>query len=530
MKHIITLLILVAGLAAFPQGKYIWTGELDENFFNAGNWEPNQVPGSADTAIIPNACPHYPAEYSENELSLQSLTIDYQAKMVLPDDNSLNFSCAGPVKILSLDTLHALFYHHLDNINIRCEITYSANQFRAFGSPVQDALCGIFTGSILYEFDPFENQWVSIANASAPLTPGKGFFVYGNEDKTYILEGTSNGGEVAVPLEYAECRGNYFTSNPFTCPIDWDAVTERDNVDKAIYVWSTEEGNYKTWNGHIGNAAKGIIKSGDAFFVKVEDADAALVIGEDSKVSSEEKEVDEIWDNVTYVECSLQDGHYSDAAYLAYASGFTDEYDGEYDAENFGGYVYTPDIYTVTIDYTCGIADTLPYAINALHYNTTLYDTIPLYIRTGDSTAYSLRLKCIAPDPVKEENITTTYILDSETNGITQLTEEYTEINFSAEANSLLANRFYIIADFYNSTAEEETPGFNIYTIAKRLVIDNMQRKDFAVAVYDLLGRELYTGTLHSGRNAMALDIERQYAIVRIVHDKGVHTQKVYFP
>ncbi len=530
MRYIFTFIILISGFSLFPQGKYIWTGAVNEDYFNAANWEGNQVPGSADTAVIPNACLHYPAEYSENELSLQSLEIDYQAKMVLPEDNSLTFNCAGPVKIFSHDTLHGIFYHHLSNISIRSEIFFSANQFRAFGSPVQNAFSDVFSGSVLYEFDPFENQWLAINSPSEPLSPGKGFFAYRNEDFTYVLEGNSNEGDVEVPLEYAECRGNYFASNPFTCPIDWDAVTQRNNVDKAIYVWSTEEANYQTWNGHIGNAANGIIQSGDAFFVKVEDEDAGLVLGEEAKVSDTEKEVDEVWDNVTYVECRLQDGHYSDVAYLAYAPEFTDEYDGEYDAENFSGYVYTPDIYTVTLDYSCGDVDTLPYAINALHYNTTIYDTIPLYIRTGDSTHYSLRLKSIAPDPVKDDNYMDLYVLDNETNSTTQLTEEYTDIEFSAPANSLLADRFYIIADFYNAIAEEETPAFNLFASAKHLIIDNPRSKSFDLTIYDLLGRELYAQKLQPGRNNIALNAEHQYIIVRIIDDRNVQTRKIYFP
>jgi hypothetical protein len=520
---LLSLLVLLSSAYGFSQTKIFWSGSDDNQWFNANNWDGNSIPTAVDHAVIPNNCAYYPSEFSEDALELDSLTIDDAAQLILPEEG-FDFSCNSPVTLRYNDASRAIFYHHLSDIEINNEVSYSANIYRAITSTIQDGVTGIFSGSVLYEFDPFENQWSAILDAGLPLPPGKGYFVYREEDYTYHLQGNANTGDVEIPLQFAECRGNSFIGNPYTTFIDWDLVTERNEVDKAIYLWSIEEANYKVWNGHIGNANKGIIKPGDGFFVKVESEDAFLTFTEDCKSDSYDKEVEDWYKN--YIECEISDGKYTDITYLAFLEEATDAYDFEMDAEKFAGYTFSPDIYTMGIDENCGLIDTLPYSINVLGYNYFNPMIRRLYVESGDSTDYTLHFKAHHNNAFNQW--IDFFLIDSLLNTETIIEDEL-EISFSTTPNTLIDNRFYLKFELSNGVPENQQKYFRIYASNHQLHITNNYNSAYPLAIYDIMGRELYKGNLQQGDNSISLNADRQYIIIQVNYENGINTRKFFF-
>ncbi len=511
---------------SFSQETYTWSGETDTEWFNGENWANGNYPqNELDSVLIPNTCPNYPSTFSQTNISLSTLTIDTEAKLILPEDNSLGLLINNPIVIKANDNKSGILFHNLENLDISYQQEFSGGLYHDVSSPIDNGLSGIFTNSVLYYFDPNNNDWVPIGSTTLPLIPGQGFFSFNEDNTLYTFEGTANNGPIVANTEFVECRGNSFIGNPYTTPIDWDMISSfnRFDIDKSIYLWDEDEANYKVWNGALGSANQGIIRPGEAFFVKVESEEAALVFTDDIKTTSYEKEVDS---PEGYIEIEVEDGKYSDKTYIWWHPEATDNYDFELDAEKFFGYTYSPDIYTMGIDYNCG-QDTLPYSINAIELPVTKGEpnlfTKTLYFESGDSTNYTFSFK----EDSMDDYITYSFI-DSLLNVQEQISNSFT-YSFTCSANSLYDHRFYIKSNFNTGIAENEINTFDIYAGGNnKIYVQNDYNENFHIQLFDLLGHKIYEGEIGFGKNEISLSISHQYIVVQILTPKSSITQKVF--
>jgi hypothetical protein len=139
---------------------------------------------------------------------------------------------------------------------------------------------------------------------SALMGDGRGWlvYVYSDDDQDGTPEGfpkvlTSSGGApagpVALPTTYTPSTvalphvdGWNLVGNPYPDPIDWSEVA-RTNVTDNVYVYDATfggTGQYRVWNGAVGNLPGGLIPLGNGFWTKAHAAGPSISVPSSARV------------------------------------------------------------------------------------------------------------------------------------------------------------------------------------------------------------------------------------------------------
>ena len=143
------------------------------------------------------------------------------------------------------------------------------------------------------------------ASQSAAMGDGRGYlvYVYSDEDQDGTPEGfpktlTSPGGAPAGPVglpttwtpssvALPHVDGWNLVGNPYPDPIDWSEVT-RANVTDNVYVYDATfgGGQFRVWNGAVGNLPGGLIPVGNGFWAKAHAAGPVLAVPTSARVTN----------------------------------------------------------------------------------------------------------------------------------------------------------------------------------------------------------------------------------------------------
>ena len=132
----------------------------------------------------------------------------------------------------------------------------------------------------------------SIENVSDIIGSTAGYFVYFDPNPSTVdVSGTFNKGTQNINLSYSPSSlagvhdGWNLIANPFPSAIDWDADGLTSNgVSDAIYAFNPNTGQYASYVNGIGvGGFDGLIASGQAFWVKTNEANPSMSIEESAK-------------------------------------------------------------------------------------------------------------------------------------------------------------------------------------------------------------------------------------------------------
>lgn len=155
------------------------------------------------------------------------------------------------------------------------------------------------TGTDFYRWGEPEGLWINSKDGSGgwntifqpgddrSFIPGRGYLVAYPEDDLKVFSGSLITGDLSPAISYTE--GDYagfnLVGNPFSSALSAETGSwVKSNVDNAVWVWDGEAGNYKSWNGSVGNLTDGIIPAMQGFFVHANGPAPSLTIPASSRV------------------------------------------------------------------------------------------------------------------------------------------------------------------------------------------------------------------------------------------------------
>jgi hypothetical protein len=207
------------------------------------------------------------------------------------------------------------------------------------------------TSSSLYAYDASTGAY----NMSPTLTSaGTGFFApletsgFLTSAGTFSATGTPTTSHTHTLL-YAQTQvsggsgsGWNLIGNPYTCGLDWNAVT-KTNVNNTYYVWDPTSSKYQYYSASAltgtylaaSSILSGVIAPMQAFWVQASTSSAASIVSTMAAagtVSTSPTFYKAAPDNlILYIE-DLSDPSLSDAMWITHATGYTNDFEGDQDA------------------------------------------------------------------------------------------------------------------------------------------------------------------------------------------------------
>jgi len=137
------------------------------------------------------------------------------------------------------------------------------------------------------------NQFPVAANTEL-LAPGRGYAAFIRQDVAPIsgnpvtidLTGPINQGDVSLVVVHngSVAESWNLVGNPYPSSIDWDdASWTKTNTAVPIAIRDNAVGNFKYWDGAVGDIENGVIAMGQAFWVRTTGSSPALVVRENAK-------------------------------------------------------------------------------------------------------------------------------------------------------------------------------------------------------------------------------------------------------
>lgn len=210
----------------------------------------------------------------------------------------------------------------IGNVNVE-RMLMGEKDYRYLSFPVENftvadlqeyfPVTGEFTGSSpgfskaasIYVYENLPSPgWVpfpsSGQNASTPFEVGKGYAVYVRDylkpipdPRKLTFTGPLHVGPLTFPLAdnpgASTSRGWNLIGNPYAAPIFWEGNAPitgwtATSVDPSVHVRDNQQDDFKIWDGEAGDDEfNGMIATGQSFWVRSVDSNAALIINEEAK-------------------------------------------------------------------------------------------------------------------------------------------------------------------------------------------------------------------------------------------------------
>lgn len=300
---------------------FYWTGNVNTDWQNTGNWSTSTIPTSSDNAIIPDGCPNYPVIDDGtttavcNNLTIEansSVTIDTNGQMTVFGTVTNNRGVDG--LIIKSGAGDGSLIMNTANVPATVErfLPTAGTSEWHFLSPAITSESTTSYGSYLYAYDETQDDWWTGAtyyynapsgwtSPPATMTPANGYIFF-NGQTTLLWQGNLNANsQYTVTAPYTVHSGNapngqpYTTfdgwllaGNPYPCSLDWEAVNISDNINNTVYYYDDNIDNYAYYQvgGTSLNGGTRYIPLGQGFFVKTDNTSGGgnLVIPASARV------------------------------------------------------------------------------------------------------------------------------------------------------------------------------------------------------------------------------------------------------
>ncbi len=285
-----TFFIVSPEMSAAGLCRWIWTGNINNDWNIGENWNKGFVPDHLSSVYIP-VVTNFP-EIS-NSITIQNLEIQVGASLSVGPLGSLtvtgtilNNAGVDGLAIQSSEAGTGSLLHNSDNLQASFQryISGQPQTWQMLSSPVTgQTFSGDFTptgGTDAYadgtRFDIYawyepDTSWVyllnstqtptwAMVNGSNNFVPGRGYLVsYKDLHPKKVFQGVLNNGEISFPLTRTPGAANEFgynlAGNPYPSSIDWKATSGwgrsmlvNTGGGYDVWIWSHESGNYGVYN------------------------------------------------------------------------------------------------------------------------------------------------------------------------------------------------------------------------------------------------------------------------------------------
>jgi N-acetylneuraminic acid mutarotase len=218
-------------IISVPVNGILWTGNIDNNWHNAGNWNAG-IPSSIKDVIIPAGLTNYP-----------TLTSAGACHNIF-----LGSSAAGTATLLDNGYLTV-------NGTTTVQRYYSGNgsDYHNVSPPISNATANVFLGKYLLSFDPLPSApygppdygYTQIISPSTSLNVMEGYALYSyTPNNTASFVGNLNSGTISHTFDMNANNpfGWNLLGNPYVSSIDWNLVTIPATMNGEVHYINASTG------------------------------------------------------------------------------------------------------------------------------------------------------------------------------------------------------------------------------------------------------------------------------------------------
>jgi len=502
-----------------------WTGTLDSDWDNPGNWT-DCVPGAASNVIIGASA--NPAE-TNGAVTINDLTIEVGGEVTatagtfgVDGDLLIKSDPSGTGSLIQDGALNGTIQRHLKGWGSYSTELKNGHGWHLLSSPVAAQAIAPFQNLLdnddFMKWNEVQNYWdnrrvgVSGLNGSfdTQFGIGTGYLVAYEDDKDFAFGGVLNTADVAVAgltnsytAGSVKYYGHHLLGNPFSSALAWNnGDWNLSNVASHIQIW------------HEADASYSVLDPGDpipamqGFFVYTSGG-GSLNIPASKRVHSAVPYYKDAPQQILLTAHDL-DHQMKQESKIRFNENATEGFDLQYDSYFMGG--YAPRFYSVSQ----GAA----YALNTLPAMTEEL-VIPFTFVKNEGTNFEITLDAAL-------DYGTIYLTDNKTNVTVNLSQTGSYSFVAADGDDV--NRFLLKfgAVGIDDPAAAET-SIEIYTAGDALYFNAKQPGNATVSVYDLLGRTVLTTEVHMSPSA-SVDVSRLSGtfIVRAIANGEVVSAKVF--
>lgn len=505
-----------------------WTGNVDDDWFNSGNWT-NGVPSTIKDAIIPVVDPNpYPvidaaADCKQADIATgAALTVGVEGS--LTSHNTFNNNGDFTVKSSPIDDGSFIDMGLITGAgSFTIERYVEEMKWHYVSTPIADGLSMIYYDIYLKEFSEETGTWTYIAPVDIPMIPMKGYATWASTaltgSKTVYYVGELNSGSYTTELtRHPEALHNHkgfnFIGNPFPSAIDWDQSTgwTKTNIDNAIYFWNPNlgsVGSYVSYPPTGTNGATNIIPSGQGFMVHVSNDQTAgsITVNNNSRLHHGKQflkgsQAEPAHPFLSLKACS-ELNPYSDETIIQFFDAATIGFDPLSDALKMPGLDEAPQLYTLISD---------PYKLSINTYPDLVVNTIiQLGFETGISGIYTIEVK----DLLNFDMSTDVILEDKQTDLFINLKEQDTYTFFAGVLDDAERFNLHFLNNSFGIDDQVVNNKVQIYSHSNYIYLVNPTKESMSgnVEVFDVLGRLVLEEKVN-GVNQFRLSVDNDGAFI----------------
>ncbi len=554
-----------------------WTGAINTDWNNTGNWSSVEIPTRGTTVNIPNVANYPELNSSPTKLAeARHLTIQGGSHIYIAPAKYLTvyktFTNDGDFTIKSDATGTGSFIPKTTPGDIlgvgttKMEQYLSTNKWHYIGSPIT-AANGLFSGQYYYWDETIKDRWLGNffvdwsdgvtqnnimgwKNVVGNMGIGTGY-VHKFDAPSYIVtfDGTFNSGNYTFNLVFTDQGGNNtqdlfdgwnLVANPYPSTINWnsDGIT-LTNVDNAVYVYNDDGdhqfNNYEYYMKSARNSPYPLIAVNanndschiapcQSVFVRANDLGAKVKMTNKARQHRKSTFYKSGKIHPDLLKLSVEYFGNTDELAIRFIPEATDDYDGKFDAMK--RYTTSPKVPQILSE-----APSVGLAINTLPK---IYDNlvIPITIAAGEAGKYT-----ISTNEYNFDTGVTAYLIDKTAQKRTDLSKDKSyKVKLSKGTHK---NRFEIIFKLDKSLQEEQisdidniiTENVNIYSHSDFVIVqfENVQGNDNILVIQDVIGKKIIKQKLISDRTEIDMNsFASGNYIVKVITQNKVYKQKVF--
>ncbi len=499
----------------------VWDGsEGDNDWYNAANWDINDIPGAITEATIPAGLTSYPT------ITYKSSPDNAKCKTLLIESNS-----TSDASILGDDNLTVSGYTTVERY-------LTGGKWHEVSAMINGATVNSFYFSGTPEV--WMNEYVESTDGRSPVTAlgtsmplGKGFeaWVETGNNATAEFKGNLNTNTVYLStsstpaLKFTDASHGYnLLGNPFASPIKWGYGSwSLSNVENNVWVWDPQNNNYACYSGGTGcgNLTNGIIPMGQAFFVHTTASNPSLTIPENSRVHSTQAFYSAGRDQLPdHIIINVNKDDVKDEVWVVFSENATNGHNFGYDVEKMKGAETSPQLYLAENNRLYSIDVLSPLEAGETY-------TVPLNFKAGDNGVQTLTTE----DMDMLNGITVT-IEDLRTN-TTQVLNDNPVYSFNAVTYQSPERFLLHFNRSVNGMFEKgDNENISVYAYEKHIYVNcsgSAVNYVKTITVYDLLGQKVLEKTVNPGNLVkIPVTLKNSYVLVKVVSNNKVITKKVF--
>lgn len=364
--------------------------------------------------------------------------------------------------------------------------------------------------------------WVYMPDLAEAVNVGQGYTYYPSVNETVEFEGILKSADFSPTISWTDADHGYNAiGNPFPSSLEWNinADWSLTDIEGTIWIWDGSNSNYQGYT----QAATHNIPVGQGFFVKATGGTKAITLPQTQRnhnnptfLKNTENGIGD-YENVLIIKA--QNNQVEDKVQISFGDNGTDGFDNGWDGTKMFGSEEAPQLYLVE------------QGINQS------YDHLPTLVEEQDrivamsyiagvdgSQTLIADFTYFTNANVSLEDIKTGTIQDLKQNNVYNFTGSKSDsperflLHFAYSPNGI-------------GDSPENTSNINIYSIGKDIYIRsiNTDIQQGTVYVFDLMGRKIAQQTIGNSEYAkLTVNLHNTYAIVKVVKDRFVKTEKVF--